>query len=648
MTTFLRPEVWQPAILSLLVTAICTPIVTWIARRVRMVAAPKKDRWHSRPTALLGGTAIFVAVVTVVLIFLDPPSAFSRAILPASALLFLIGLIDDIVNLKPYQKLVGQIIGASFVVAAGLVLPWTGSLLFNSAITVFWLVGITNAMNMLDNMDGLAAGVAAIACVFLSINFFSLGQTVEGTVIAVLGASLCGFLIFNSQPASIFMGDCGSMFIGFFLASTALLTTTSGRTRSFLPVIAVPVLTLVIPIFDTTFVTLLRKLSGRAASQGGRDHTSHRLVALGLTERRAVFLLYALAALSGFLSTQVRALRLYESVVAIIGFTIILTMTGVYLAGVKVYPANTDLSSRRIVSFLVDLSYKRRVFETVLDAGLIVIAYYAAWSLRFGRMSPADPNVLMMIQTLPIVVAIKIFVFLATGLYRGLWRYMSLNDLVGIAKSNVIASAASTAVIVLWFQSFKFSPRVLLLDFLLLAMLMSVSRFAFRMARRLLAPTRSRSGRPVLIYGAGDAGELLLREIFNNPELGCTATGLIDDDSRKIGKVVHGLRVYPGDDLRALCENLAAEEILISTSKLSEARKREVIEQCDAIGIPVRQMRIELQPLNAWDRDPLAAEHLRPPLLVPDPRLTVRMDGSTHVVRPSEPIHKSQLEPTTQ
>jgi UDP-GlcNAc:undecaprenyl-phosphate GlcNAc-1-phosphate transferase len=641
MSAFTLPAVWQPALLSLIVTALLTPLVALIARKTGMVAAPKKDRWHQKPTALLGGTAIFISVAGVALFTLDTPSDLTHAIIPASALLFLLGLIDDIHNLKPYQKLVVQIIAASIVVYAGLVLPWTSSGLFNSAITVFWLVGITNALNMLDNMDGLAAGVAAIASVFLAINFFSLGQMVEGTVIAVLAASLCGFLIYNSQPASIFMGDCGSMFIGFFLASTALLTTTSGRTRSFLPVIAVPVLTLLIPIFDTTFVTLLRKLSGRSASQGGRDHTSHRLVALGLSERRAVWLLYALAAISGFLSTQVRSLALYESVVAILGFTIVLTLTGAYLAGVKVYPSDADLSKRPFVTFLVDLSYKRRIFETLLDAGLIVIAYYAAWSLRFGRMDPTDPNCMMMIRTLPIIVAIKAGVFLATGVYRGLWRYTSVHDLVDVTKSTIIASVASTATILLAFRTFEFAREVFLLDVLLLLMLITSSRVAFRVARRLLAPPRAVEGRPVLIYGAGDAGELLLREIFNNPDLGYRPVALIDDDRKKVGSVVHGLRVYAGDTLREVCESLAVQEVLVSTSRLRDGRRDEVIAGCDSMGIPLRQMRIELTPINSWDRDPLAEQ---PSVSAPEPRLPVRAHGSTYVVDASAMMNPKGLD----
>ncbi|HEX2123503.1 MAG TPA: glycosyl transferase [Thermoanaerobaculia bacterium] len=634
MIAFTRPEVWQPALLSFIVAALLTPIVRAAARRVGMVAAPKKDRWHSRPTALLGGIAIFLPVAVIGFLQFDTSSPFTRAILPASALMFAIGLVDDIIALKPYQKLVAQIIGASMVAYAGLVLQWTDYGPLNSAITVFWLVGITNAVNMLDNMDGLAAGVSAIAAVFLAVNFFSLGQVVEGTVIAILAAGLCGFLLYNFQPASIFMGDCGSMFIGFFLASTALLTTgfTSGRTRSFLPVIAVPVLTLVIPIFDTTFVTLLRKLSGRAASQGGRDHTSHRLVALGLSERRAVLLLYSLAAIAGVLSTQVRQLAMHESIIAILGFVVVLTLTGVYLAGVKVYSADDAAATNRpIVSFLVDLSYKRRVFETLLDVSLIVIAWYSAWMLRFGRMDPTDPNFLMIVKSLPIVVGIKTAVFLFTGVYRGLWRYTSLRDLVGIAKSTVVASAISAAVLLALYRTHPFSRAVFLMDLVFLLMLMTGSRIAFRVVRRLVTMPRAQTtGRPVLIYGAGDAGELLLREILNNHELGYLPVGFIDDDPKKAGKLIDGLRVYSGETLREVCERLAAQEILLSTSKLPPGRRARIVEACDAMGIPLRQMRIELTTLNSWQSDPMATAE--PTVHTTEPLLTVRTHGSTYVV----------------
>ena len=156
--------------------------------------------------------------------------------------------------------------------------------------------------------------------------------------------------------------------------------------RSLLPVLAVPILVLFIPIFDTTFVTVLRKLSGRAASQGGRDHTSHRLVALGMSERHAVWMLYGFAALSGVLAILVQRARLDVSLAAIAGFTIVLTLVGVYLAGVKVYDESDEemaLKEKPLYAFLVDVSYKRRIFEVLLDVVLIILSYWASYAINF-------------------------------------------------------------------------------------------------------------------------------------------------------------------------------------------------------------------------------------------------------------------------
>ena len=219
--------------------------------------------------------------------------------------MFLVGLIDDFLNVKPYQKLIGQLIGAALVVGFGLSLPLTGYELIDIWLTVFWLIGITNAINLLDNMDGLSAGIAAIGAFSLAISFGANDQSAELLFTAVFIGALIGFLVYNFNPASIFMGDCGSMFVGFLLSSSVLLNQTGGRSRNVFSILAVPVLILFVPIFDTTFVTILRKLWGRKASQGGRDHTSHRLVALGLSERVAVLMLYGFALVAGVLSLLV-------------------------------------------------------------------------------------------------------------------------------------------------------------------------------------------------------------------------------------------------------------------------------------------------------------------------------------------------------
>jgi len=322
---------------SFLLALVLTPLAALLATRTGAVAKAKSDRWHSRPTPILGGVAFALAALAGVALFV-PLHRESLIVIAGSTALFVTGLIDDFRHIKPYQKLIGQLVAAALVVGSGLMLPWTPYSAINVAITFFWLVGITNAVNMLDNMDGLAAGVSAIAAIFLALNFLGNQQTGAALMLIALAGALAGFLVYNHQPASIFMGDCGSMFIGFFLASMALTNRTGGgRSRSVIAVLAVPVLVLVVPIFDTTFVTVMRKLAGRAASQGGRDHTSHRLVALGLSERHAVWMLYSFAAAAGAIAVLVRHAPLNLSLGAIGLFTIVLALTGIRLARVRVY-----------------------------------------------------------------------------------------------------------------------------------------------------------------------------------------------------------------------------------------------------------------------------------------------------------------------
>jgi UDP-GlcNAc:undecaprenyl-phosphate GlcNAc-1-phosphate transferase len=282
------------------------------------------------------------------------------------------------------------------------------------------------------------------------------------------------------------MGDCGSMFVGFFLASSALANVSGGRSRSFLPVLAVPILVLFIPIFDTTFVTVLRKLSGRAASQGGRDHTSHRLVALGMSERKAVLMLYGFAALAGLLAIVVQRTRLDISLAAIAGFTIVLTLVGVYLAGVKVYDKTEEemaLKDKPLYAFLVDVSYKRRIFEVFLDVVLITLAYWSAYAINFP---PTNPAWNLFIRTLPVLLFIKMSSFLVTGIYRGLWRYTSMSDLIVFAKGVALSSVTSVLVLLFAFRFEGFSRKVFVIDAVLMLLFLAGSRLAFRLFRQLL------------------------------------------------------------------------------------------------------------------------------------------------------------------
>src|ERR1041384_3779527 len=592
-----------PVFVSLALALVLTPAVRWLARRRGLVAQPEADRWHKKPTAMFGGVAIFLTVAVSYFLFLPalPHRPYGWVVMLASTFLFLVGLVDDLLHIKPYQKLIGQVMGTTLVIYYGLSLPWTYSPPLNIAITFVWLIGITNALNLLDNMDGLAAGIAAIAAAFLALGFLTTGHAPEALMLGIFAAALLGFLVYNSNPASIFMGDCGSMFIGFFLATTALMSVAGARARSYLIVVAVPVLILLIPIFDTTFVTLLRKLSGRAASQGGRDHTSHRLVALGLSERHAVWMLYGFAAVAGLLALSVNKVRLDVSFAAIIGFTIVLTLIGAYLAGVKVYDEEEVQAARTkpLVSFLVDLSYKRRIFEVLLDVALIVLAYYSAYTLLYGPISQSNFVWQLFWRTVPILVFAKMFSFLLTGVYRGLWRYISIDNVLVYAKAVILSSLASIVALLLAFRFAGLSRRVFVLDAMIMFLALAGSRAAFRLFRLLLPLGPAQAGRRVLIYGAGDAGELLLREVLNNRELQLTPVGFVDDDPLKKGKVIHGYRVFGGNGaLRRICAEQQIAEVLISSARLGDERLEEIRRDCTAANVALRRMRIQIESLE--------------------------------------------------
>jgi UDP-GlcNAc:undecaprenyl-phosphate GlcNAc-1-phosphate transferase len=587
-------------IAALLVSLAATFLVRAFARRYKFVAKPKLDRWHKEPTAMLGGAAIFLTTALMFAIF-GPKTHDSLIVFSGASFLFLVGLLDDILNIKPYQKLIGQLIGASIIVGFGLRLPLTGFEIVDIWLTVFWLVGITNAINLLDNMDGLAVGISAIAAISLAIGFGTNGQIDELTLTVIFIGALLGFLAYNFNPASIFMGDCGSMFVGFLLASSVLLGQTGGRSRGIFSILAVPVLILFVPIFDTTFVTILRKLWGRKASQGGRDHTSHRLVALGLSERAAVLMLYVFAIMAGALSLLVSRIGTVQSLALVALFTIVLAILGVYLSKVKVYKEQEEdlaMANNAVFGFLVNISYKRRIFEVFLDALLITLSYYAAYALLFGDFEETTDWTLF-IQTLPLLIVLKLGTFLVTGVYRGLWRYTSIGDFITFTKGVVASSILSVLAILMFYRFQNFSRAVFILDGLILLIALVTSRMTFRIIRQFLPMQMSSEGRRVLIYGAGDGGEMVLRELKNNPEWNYQPIGFVDDDPHKKDKLINGLRVYAGNgSLPKIFSEKQIQEILISCRNISSERMNEVKAICRESNVSLKRAMLKIEPVD--------------------------------------------------
>ncbi len=248
-----------------------------------------------------GGMAIGLVIVLISLLSGNLQSGTIGAILLASAVIFLFGLWDDAYRLAPQWKLVGQLLATTILISQGVHIRMLGSMtVLNMALTLLWTIGITNAFNLVDSMDGLAIGLAAIASAFFMLVTVDAGQPTLSLLSAVILGSSIGILYFNTLPARTFLGDSGAQFIGFILAALGIAYTPPGlpQPSSWF----VPILLLSVPIFDTSLVTISRLKQRKAVYQAGLDHTYHRLVNLGLPSSRAVLTMHLSAIMSGCLA----------------------------------------------------------------------------------------------------------------------------------------------------------------------------------------------------------------------------------------------------------------------------------------------------------------------------------------------------------
>lgn len=577
-----------PFILSLALT----PIVRRIAVKRGLISYPRADRWHKHPTAILGGVAIYLSAVFV-FIFL-PINKSALGLLAGGTFLFAVGFIDDLLRLAPHIKLFSQVAAGCIAVLFGIVLglPIDGALAI--PLTLLWIIGITNSFNLLDNIDGLAAGIAAISSLML---FFSsrmfFNNPLEIYALVLAGACL-GFLPYNFNPARIFMGDCGSMFLGFCLAVISVAGT--GRHASnLLLTLALPVLILTVPIFDTMFVMALRTLQGRKLFVGGKDHTSHHLVTLGLSQRKTVVVLYSVSIAFGLIA--VACSRLNWFVISAITFlaVVILLFLGIFLVDLDrrksglIKAQGADPKKNSAIANAV-IMHKRRIMEVALDFIFICLAYYSAYFLRFEGALLAG-NIGLLKQSLAWIILIKLSVFFIFGLYRGVWRYISITDLLTILKVVSLASIASIMFVTFVFRFNLYSRAVFFIDWLLLFLLVCGSRIMFRVLGEFFSRVREK-GTNVLIFGAGDTGEMVIREIKRNKSLNYTPVGFIDDDPFKAGSRIQGVEILGSrDNIRSLVTEYDVKEILIAVPSMGAEDFLQISRVCQECGISYRRIK---------------------------------------------------------
>jgi UDP-GlcNAc:undecaprenyl-phosphate GlcNAc-1-phosphate transferase len=576
-----------------------TVAVLWILLRSRagdrLVAHPSDERWHGSPTPTFGGVGIFAGLVAGVGVALAIGavewSGGLGGILCGAALLFAAGLIDDFRHLSPLTKLAVQIGAAVIALASGLQVEIVGNDVLAWGIGILWLVGITNAFNLLDNMDGLAATLAAIACAYFAIDAVTEHPNETVLVLSLaLGLACAGFLPFNLRPgraAHVFMGDSGSLVLGFALASFALASswTVAGTTVA---TVLLPLLILAIPILDTTLVTFVRLAQRRPVSRGGRDHTSHRLVYYGLSEAKAVLLLALVAAAIGATALAYNVLdnsRL--TAFGVLVTFVLLVQFGSFLSDLEERTRRGD--HVREPSLWRALVFEpRRLVEVVVDFVVICASFLAAYVLVIGGLGTVFERSIFL-AAVPILLGVRYVSFVALGIYRRVWRYATARDVVPIALA-CLASAVLAYLVLIALRDFGSFPavEVFVVDAVLCTLLVGASRLTLR----LLPETRAlgRERRRVLVVGAGRAGRGLARELHDAHE--ARVVGFLDDNPRVRRRRILGITVLGAlDETKRAIAGVRADEVLVTIPEVPSDRLDAVVRAADEAGIPCRIVR---------------------------------------------------------
>jgi UDP-GlcNAc:undecaprenyl-phosphate GlcNAc-1-phosphate transferase len=366
-----------------------------------------------------------------------------------------------------------------------------------------------------------------------------------------------------------------------------------------------------LPILDTSLVTVMRVLNGRPISMGGRDHLSHRLVALGLSERNAVLVLYAVSALAGILVLSSRFIGGWTALSVGVVLALTILFFGIHLAQVRVYSEKDYAQIERdpgLVGKLVlsgSWLYKRQVAEMLMDLMIICVSLLGAYLVRFEGVLEKR-FVEQFVSILPYIVSVKLSVLFLLGHYRTVWRYLGPSDLVRMTLASIIGSLLSASIIAVVFYAEGFPRVVLANDLLLFTILIVGSRLTFVFLPEMLGRLRHRDIVGILIVGAGDIGELVLRAIRRHPERPYRVVGFLDGDESKIDRAIHGVRVLGSPErLEDVVAREGVQEVVVAAptrehDQLADRCRRLGVSMWDAGSFIQRQL--EAQPVEVGKR----------------------------------------------
>lgn len=593
-----------------LLVLLLTPGVRWLARRAGMLDQPDARRINKEAIPRGGGVAVFLAFHLALLVSgrLAAGDMLGRLgphwqvfFLVASSLLLLVGLLDDAFGLKPWLKLAGQIMVATLLYGAGARIG--GVLWFrlpesvNFLLTIAWFVGIVNAFNLIDGLDGLASGLALIGSLGLAACLFTRGMAREALPLIALAGACLGFLRYNFNPASIFLGDCGSMFLGLVLATIPLYTAAKSE---FLASLGVPLLVIGVPLFDTVLAVWRRSvraampaLAGEGSRavrlmQADREHLHHRYLARGLTQRAAALALYAVSGVMVAVAVTSLLFRTRSTGIVLLGFVMVAYLLARQFSRVELWDTGRALLSSARTPLSARLSVPLGI---LLDIGAMTLVWF--WSRKLAFL-PVSRHSLIAIAPLLIVPVLAMLT--AARAYQRVWRRARVRDYAMLAFAIFVGCVIGSSLVILfdarepgWSRQvgiYTMSLPFPILGWRLLRELLNDGLAAIERQRLLDTPGIER----VLAYGGGNRFCLYQREIVAHVgRQRRVIVGIVDDNIDLNGRIVDGYRVLGRTtDIVALVARHRVAGVVI-TAGISELRREELILIARASGIWLRE-----------------------------------------------------------
>jgi UDP-GlcNAc:undecaprenyl-phosphate GlcNAc-1-phosphate transferase len=569
------------------------PLARRIGLRLGIWAERRGDTHAGERIPVFGGAAIVAAIVGSLAMF----GVLPGWVVFCAIAMWVVGVIDDARELRPREKLAAQIVVAIAVVMAMsriALSPWPA---VDFALAVLWLTVTSNAFNLVDGLDGLAAGTGVVAGIVLAITGIVQHDAALATVGLATTGALAGFLLFNLYPASIFMGDAGALSVGMLLGVMSLHGGMLAHNSRLTPYVY-PVLVMLMPLLDTGIVSVTRLATGNSISRHGLDHSHNRLLSLGLSEKSVVMVAWTIAAV-GAAWALAAILLPHAYLLTMLPFTMVAVATIALFMMDLTFDTNPPGLAygygRGVARLILSFGYKRRIVEATVDVALIAAAYFGANLLRRNFVVDT-PMLTRLMYSMPGMMLATYPAFLIAGIYRGIWRYTGLSDGIRFANGAVLAGIFIVpASMVL---SIDLSGSIVVLYVILLFNLLVLTRSSFQTIRRaigyLAAPTER-----VVVVGAGRIGMAAVSYLFSERGQGIRLVGFIDDDGFKLGKLVHGQRVLGSSaDLERVYRASPFDQVLIADDEISAERLGRIAEFARRHELVVRRFAIALSDIR--------------------------------------------------